>query len=217
MSLPTLGSFPATLPPPVQPKAMASAPTGEDWVYEFLWGGERVRALKDEGGVRLLSRDGRNLVNRFPRVAAAVAKVHARRAIIDGEILILENYSPAAVKRLEAVSDDIAQAQVGLLAYDLLAHDEQDLRLTPLLGRRVLLAEAIQCTPIILSPFFKGDCDAALCEAERLGLQGIVAKRAGSGYRPNALITPWVKVMLPPRPTPPPPGRTGAGLLRMLF
>lgn len=212
------GSLAPTLPPPVQPKETPSAPTGEDWVYEFLWGGERVRAIKDERGVRLLTREGRNLVNRFPRVAAAVEKVHATRAVIDGEILLLENFSAAAVQYLARISDDITQAQVGLLAYDLISRNDEDLRLTPLLGRRVLLASVIQCTPVILSPFFDGDCDAALREAERLGLQGIVAKRAGSSYRPNALVTPWVKVTLPPKPVASPRSRALAGgLLRMVF
>lgn len=218
MPFPTPGSLAACLPPPVLPKETPAAPSGEDWLYEFLWGGERVRASKDELGVRLQSRDGRNLVNRFPRVAAAIAKLRARRIAIDGEILLLENYSVAARQCLAAVSDDIAQAQVGLLAYDLLARDDEDLRQTPLLGRRVLLASSIQGTPIILSPFFRGDCDAALREAERLGLQGIVAKRAGSSYRPNALVTPWVKVMLPPRASPAAAASHGAtGLLRLIF
>lgn len=205
------------LPPPVQPKEAEARPNGEDWVYEFLWGGERVRAMKDAGGVQLVSRDGRNLVNRFPRVAAALAKLRAERVAIDGEILLLESYPRAAVDYLSRVADDISQSDVVLLAYDLISRGNDDLRLTPLLGRRVLLASIIQGTPIIMSPFWLGDCEGALQEAERLGLRGIVAKRAGSAYRPNALTTPWVKVTLPPKPSkqaalPP----TGAALLRMI-
>lgn len=194
-----LGNMLSPLPPPVLPRNISSLPQGEDWMYEFLWGGERIRAVKDDRGVRLLMRDGRNLGNRFPRVAAAVAKLRPVNAVIDGEILLLEGYSDSAVRLLAGASDDIAQAQVALLAYDLIWRDEDDLRLVPLLGRRVLLASIVQGTPIILSPLFNGGAAAALREADRLRLAGIVAKRAGSCYRPNALTAQWVKFTLPPR------------------
>lgn len=184
------------LPPPVLPKEVNSLPQGEDWIYEFLWSGERVRAVRDERGVQLFSRDGRKLANRFPRVAAAVAKMSTDPAVIDGEILMLDGYSEEAVKFLSRVSDDISQAQVALVAYDLLQHRRRDLRETPLLGRRFLLASIVQGTPIILSPLINRSPEAALAEAAQLGLAGIVAKRAGSSYRPNALTTAWVKVTL---------------------
>lgn len=198
-----LGNTLSPLPPPLLPKNIGSLPQGEDWMYEFLWSGERIRAVKNERGVRLLMRDGRNLANRFPRVSAAVAKLRPINAVIDGEILLLEGYSDAAVRLLAGGSDDISQAQVALLAYDLIWRNEDDLRLVPLLGRRVLLASMVQGTPILLSPVFNGRAAAALREADRLGLAGIVAKRAGSCYRPNALTAPWVKFTLPPRRTDP--------------
>lgn len=200
-------SFPP-LPPPVQPKETGEAPSGEDWIYELLWSGERVRAVKDQLGVRLLTRDGRNVVNRFPRVAAAIAKLRATDIAIDGEILMLDAYSAAAVMFLTRASDDISQAQVALLAYDLLRSAAVDTREMPLLGRRFMLASLVQGTPIIVSPLCSGTSEEALGEAARLGLQGIVAKRAGSCYRPNALVTPWLKVLLGSRI--PPEGRTRA-------
>lgn len=194
-----------SLPPPLLPKETPALPAGEDWIYEFLWGGERVRAVKDERGVRLLSRDGRNLGNRFPRVAAAVAKLRVDDAVIDGDVLMLDACPPAAVRFLATASDDISQAQVALIAYDLLRHRGDDMRNVPLLGRRFVLASIVQGTPIILSPLVVAPPKEALAAAERLGLHGIVAKRAGSSYRPNSLLTPWVKVVLPA-------GRTGNGL-----
>lgn len=198
--MPTPGeSF--ALSPPVQPKPAGAPPRGEDWVYEFLWGGERVRAVKDVLGVRLFSRDGKKLANRFPRVAAAVAKVRADQAAIDGEILMLDGCPPATVAFLAGVSDDISQAQVALVAYDLLQYRGRDLREMPLLGRRMLLASIIQGTPLILSPLLQSSSDEALAAAAKLGLAGIVAKRAGSSYRPNALAAPWVKVMVDSRLT----------------
>src|SRR3954468_9454513 len=107
---------------PIAPLMFAAdAPTlprGEDWVYEVLWGGERVRAIKDGALVRLISKDGRDFTNRFPRVAAAVAKLRTAYAVIDGEVLLLDGYSDSAVRYLTQISDDISQARVALLACD---------------------------------------------------------------------------------------------------
>lgn len=186
-----------TLPPPVQPKEAAVPPRGEDWSYELFWGGERVRAVKDGGSVRLHARDGRLLSNRFPAVAAAVARLRSERAVIDGEILQIGGYSPEAAEYLANASDELVHARVVLIAYDLLQLGEHDLRERPLLGRRVLLASLLQGTPIVLSPLIAGSAEVALRAAAHLGLRGIVAKRAVSSYRPNALSAPWLKVMLP--------------------
>lgn len=189
-----------TLPPPVQPKEAAVAPMGEDWSYELFWGGERVRAVKDGGSVRLHARDGRLLANRFPAIAAAVARLRAERAVIDGEILQIGGYSSEAADYLARASDELARAPVALIAYDLLQLGDHDLRERPLLGRRVLLASLVQGTAIVLSPLIAGSAEVALRAAAHLGLRGIVAKRAVSSYRPNALSTPWLKVMLPATP-----------------
>lgn len=186
-----------TLPPPVQPKETAVAPMGEDWSYELFWGGERVRAVKDGASVRLYARDGRLLANRFPAVAAAVARLRVERAIIDGEILQIGGYSSEAADYLARASDELVHARVALIAYDLLQLGDRDLRERPLLGRRVLLASLLQGTAIVLSPLIAGSAEVALRAASHLGLRGIVAKRAVSSYRPNALSTPWLKVLLP--------------------
>lgn len=185
------------LPPPVIPKEIATAPSGEDWIYEFLWGGERIRAVKGEVGVSLTTRDGRNLCNRFPAVAAAVARLRAPSAVIDGEILLLDRGTPEMVRFLKRLCDDQREATVLFIAYDLLQRGEEDLRRYPLLGRRLLLAAMVQGTPIVLSPLYQGDARAALSDAAILGVAGVVAKRAGSTYQPNAVARPWVKVTLP--------------------
>lgn len=101
------------LAPPLQPKEVAELPRGEDWIYEFLWSGERIRAIKRGGGVHLISRDARDLTNRFPRIAASVAKLRATDAILDGEILYLDSYSDPALRFLAQAMDDPANGGTG--------------------------------------------------------------------------------------------------------
>lgn len=209
---------PASFAPPMHAREVCDLPRGEDWIYEFLWGGERVRATKRDADVQLLARDGRDLTNRFPGVAAAVAKIHLATVIVDGEILRLEAFSAAASRYLMAAADETAQGFV-LLAYDLLCHEGKDVRNFSLLCRRLLLASVVQDTPLVLSPLVDGISAATLAEAARLGFRGVLARRAGSPYRPNSLASDWRKLTfasvpsgspawLAPRP---PPGDHGPG------
>jgi bifunctional non-homologous end joining protein LigD len=181
-------------PPPMLAREVNELPQGEDWLYEFLWGGERVRALKQDSGVRLVGKDGRDLSNRFPRVAAAVARLRASAAFIDGEVLLLDCYREEAIRRLAHGADDIAQARVAFLVFDLLEHNGIDLRAQSLAARRLRLASVVEGTSLLVSPQVHAAPAAAQAEAARLGLAGVVAKRGGSAYRPNSVTIEWVKV-----------------------
>lgn len=187
---------------PMQAREAAALPRGEDWVYEFLWSGERVRAVKRAEGVHLFSRDGRDITNRFPRIAASVAKLRAEHAIIDGEILYLDGYPENAVQFLARAADDLSTSHLALLAYDLLCDDGRDVRQFSLLCRRLMLAALVQGTPIVVSPLLQGPSEHARALAVRLGMRGVVAKRCGSAYRPNTLASDWMKVTLAPGTTP---------------
>jgi bifunctional non-homologous end joining protein LigD len=169
-------------------------PQGEDWIYEFLWGGERVRAIKQDGGVQLIARDGRDVTNRFPRVAASVAHLRASYVVLDGEILYLDAYPSPVIRFLNEASDDGLSGTLAFLAFDLLCDDGRDVRNFSLLCRRLLLASTVQGTSIVLSPLIDARSEAARSASARLGFRGVVAKRAGSAYRPNSLTADWVKL-----------------------
>lgn len=186
--------------PPLMAREVGALPHGEDWIYEFHWGGERVRAVKQDAAVQLLARDGRDVTNRFPRVAAAVAKLRLGVAILDGEVLYLDSYPPPVGRFLAQAVDEIAGGGLAFLAFDLLCHEGKDVRPFSLFCRRLLLASAVQGTPIILSPLIDGNSEVALASAARLGFRGVVAKRAGSPYRPNSLSTEWLKTTFAPLP-----------------
>lgn len=187
--------------PPIQAREVDSLPRGEDWVYEFLWGGERVRAIKDHDAVHILSRDGKDFTNRFPRIAAAVAKLRSPQAILDGEILHLDSYPEAASRFLAGMADELSTARIAFLAYDLLGDRGRDTRNFSLLCRRLMLAAILQGAPILLSPLIGASPEIALTRAARTGVRGVVAKRGGSMYRPNSLNNDWVKVTLAPTRT----------------
>lgn len=169
-------------------------PLGQDWIYEFLWGGERARAIKQDGGVRLISREGRDLTDRFPRVAAAVERLGVAHVVIDGEILYLESYTLPVLRFLAEASDQPLNGNLAYLAFDLLCDEGRDVRNFSLLCRRLLLSSTIQGSSIVLSPLIDARSETAREAAARLGFRGVVAKRAGSSYRPNSLSHDWQKV-----------------------
>jgi bifunctional non-homologous end joining protein LigD len=186
-------------PLPMLARDVDELPRGQDWVYEFLWGGERVRAIKRDDSVQLLSRDGRDFTNRFPRIAAAVARLRGTDIVLDGEILYLDSYSESAVRFLAEATDELWGGSLALVAYDLLCDEGKDIRQFSLLCRRLLLASTVQGTPIALSPLIDGQSKTAIAASARLGFRGIVAKRAGSAYHPNSLAHDWVKLAFAPR------------------
>jgi hypothetical protein len=98
------------------------------------------------------------------------------------------------------VADDLSASRLALLAYDLLCDNGRDVRHLSLLCRRLLLASLVQGTPIIVAPLLQGPSEHARALAVRLGMRGVIAKRCGSAYRPNALACDWMKVTLAPVP-----------------
>lgn len=183
----------AALAAPMLAREVRTLPQGEDWIYEFLWGGERVRALKQEDGVRLISSDGRDFTDRFPCIANSVARLRAPCVEMDGEILYLNLYSPPVVRFLAEASDEALNGELVFLAFDLLCDEGRDVRGFSLLCRRLLLGSTLQGSSIVLSPLIDARSDAARTASARLGFRGMVAKRAGSAYRPNSLSADWVK------------------------
>src|SRR5438128_674156 len=65
-------------------------PLPGDWIYEIKLDGFRALAIKSGRDVQLLSRNNKELGGKFPEVVAAISKIKARDAVIDGEIVALE-------------------------------------------------------------------------------------------------------------------------------
>ena len=80
-----------TLPPFFEPQLatlVESAPQGPDWAHELKYDGYRILARLERGEVSLLSRRGNDWTGKFPTIRAAVAKLPAKSAILDGEVAV---------------------------------------------------------------------------------------------------------------------------------
>jgi bifunctional non-homologous end joining protein LigD len=177
-------------PKPMMALSRAALPTGSHWTYEVKWDGYRTIAQKDGRQVRLWSRNLRDVTAQYPSIAAAVGRVHARRATLDGEMVALdENGRPS----FQALHHQTPSALV-YYVFDILELNGRSLMDAPLEERRRHLPALMSETPVLFSEPLPGRPDDIARAVRELGLEGVVAKRADSRYEPGRRSGAWVKV-----------------------
>ncbi|GGQ79120.1 ATP-dependent DNA ligase [Kitasatospora griseola] len=183
--------------PPVSPmlaKAVAAIPP--DMQYEAKWDGFRAIVFRDGDEIELGSRTGKPLTRYFPEVVEAVREHLPQRCVVDGEIVVahdgrlhfeelLERIHPAA-SRVRTLAE---RTPASLVAFDLLALDDDDLTARPLVERRAELVQLLADTapPVHLAPATT-DLETArtwFSRFEGAGLDGVVAKPLDAPYRPG--------------------------------
>lgn len=175
-----------------------------DFVAEWKWDGIRVQAVREQGQVRLYSRTGDEISAAFPDVTADLAFEGA----VDGELLVIRDGVAAPFgelqQRLNRKTADAKLMQAypaGILAYDLLAQDGEDLRRLPLTERRARLERLAAAHPgarLGLSPLLAHatwDDLAALRADPPVGAaaEGLMLKRRDSPYLAGRPKGPWFK------------------------
>src|SRR3954447_17712779 len=170
----------------------AKLPAGPEWTYEVKWDGYRAQAVKDGAAVSLASRNLKNITRQYPEVARAAALVHARSAVLDGEIVALTADGRPSFQALHHAAT--AGLSVVYYAFDLLHLNGKDLTAVPLDARRDALRRIVDGSGVLLSDPLPGT-PAQIADAVRgLGLEGVVAKRRRSTYAPGRRSDAWVKV-----------------------
>lgn len=177
----------------------------EDRVYELKLDGVRIVADKHGKAVALRYRNGRSATASYPEISRAVAALAPDRVVLDGEIVAFDDAGRPSFQRLAPrihaqrpldVLRVQAEVPVSYLVFDLLALGDRDLRGLPLEARKELLLELVQGRGLIRAlDHFEANGSALyeFCKAQRL--EGVVAKRKGSIYRPGPRRTDdWVKI-----------------------
>ena len=174
----------------------AKLPAGDGWLYELKLDGYRIVAETGDGQPRLWSRGGHDYASRFPEVAAGLAEAVPGRAVLDGEVCALDEQGRSRFQLLQSS----AGARV-YYVFDLLEVDGASTRELPLSERRLLVAEHVAETTAVRISHTYDDGAWLLDQARRLGLEGVMAKRAASRYRPGSRSAEWVKLKLRDRGT----------------
>ncbi|HEX6023752.1 MAG TPA: non-homologous end-joining DNA ligase [Solirubrobacter sp.] len=175
----------------------------ENWAFEIKWDGVRAIGYAEGGRLRLESRNGNNITPRYPELRELGRALGAREAVLDGEIVALEDGLPSfqrLQKRMHLTSESqvrrLSQSEpVVYMIFDLLWLDGHSLMAEPYEARRAKLAELELSGPTWQTPSHHvGDGPAMLAASRAQGLEGIVAKRLDCPYTPGRRSHGWIKV-----------------------
>jgi bifunctional non-homologous end joining protein LigD len=200
------GAVKAEMPASLEPMLATlgnAVPSGSEWLYEVKWDGYRALCFVESGKVRMVSRRGTNLDKQFASVARALAQsVKADTAIIDGEVVALDDNGNPSFQRLQNLTGFGTKPAVkgmtapflNFFAFDLLYLNGYDLRKAALIDRRQLLMSILLPSEIVrYSEHFIGKGDELLQAVRAKGLEGIIAKQAQSQYESKRSGS-WIKI-----------------------
>jgi bifunctional non-homologous end joining protein LigD len=177
--------------PPMLLEPAEKLPEGNDWLYELKWDGFRCIATKHGNNVRLWSRNGNSLGDKFPEVVDAILRLPVFSATLDGEIVALDYEGRPCFQRLQNGCRE--DCHICFYAFDLLHVDGKDTGQWPLHARKETLGEVVRGSGVRLSAFLEGSPKLLLREIARRKLEGLVAKRRDSVYEPGKRSGAWRK------------------------
>lgn len=191
--------LPAGFIAPCLPTKAPSPPSGDIWLHEIKHDGFRVIARKDGNRVKLYSRPGNDLTDRFPLIVEALIMLRSRTCIIDGEAVACGDDGVSSFDRLRYRRYD---ASVFLYAFDLIELNGDDLRREPLQVRKATLTSVVAKIGAGIRFNEHMECDdgeTVFRHACKLGLEGVVSKRKGSPYT-SGRSQDWLKSKNPDAP-----------------
>ena len=162
------------------------------WVYEIKWDGYRAIAEKNDT-VKLYSRNGISLIERFAPVAAAIEKIK-HPCILDGEIVWLRENGTPDFQQLQNY-DPSMPGQLVYQVFDLLQLNNKPTINLTLLQRKELLKKLLGSNKMLkYSEHIMGKGTAFFNECKKAGLEGIMAKDGNSTYHTGIRTKAWLKL-----------------------
>ncbi len=202
------GAVKADMPAAIAPMKATlaeSPPHGEEWLFEIKWDGVRAIAFIENETVRLVSRTGHSCEKQYPELSVISHYLAAEHAILDGEIAALDEKGVAHFALIQprisqsdpnSVSHMARSRPVVYFAFDLLYLNGYDLRQVALVERKRLLESILSPTGVFrYSGHFADAGDAMLEAATETGIEGLMAKRAGSCYESRRSYE-WIKIKI---------------------
>jgi len=229
------GAVPSPTTPRFIPPELATlvkdAPEDSGWLHEVKFDGYRVVATIDNGSVTMYSRNEKDWTEPFAAIAAELARLPAKGAVLDGEVAMV---LPDGRTSFQELRDSLGEQgrpvrerggnRLVYHVFDLLYLDGYDLTKAALEDRKELLRDLVAAagpdSRLRYSEHIAGNGAAVFDQACRLDLEGIVSKRSSTPYRPGVRGGEWVKTKCKNRQefviggyTDPAGARTGFGAL----
>jgi bifunctional non-homologous end joining protein LigD len=200
------GARKAAMPSHMEPMlaTLAERPFSDpNWLFEIKWDGVRALAWIDEGTLTLRSRNAIDITKRYPELAGLPAELAAGQAVLDGEIVALDERRHSDFGLLQErmhvrvpSANLISRIPVIYYVFDLLYCDGYDLREAPLLERKQLLQKLLRTSDRFRYSDHQVEHGKELFRlAEENGLEGILAKRIDGRYVSERSAS-WLKLKI---------------------
>jgi bifunctional non-homologous end joining protein LigD len=197
-------NFPGFVVPQLAEEAR-SAPDGQNWVHELKLDGYRIQAHVQAGTqgegkgakIHLFTRKGLDWAARMPAVAQAAARLGVESAIVDGEVVVLDEAGRSNFPELQAAFQNGKHRDMVYFAFDLLHLNGRNLRGLPLLQRKQILEGLVSRADsngvLRFCEHIQAKGDLVFSKASQLGAEGIVSKLMAAPYTPGRGNT-WLKM-----------------------
>ena len=190
----TKKTFPTFVPPMMAESAKAPFDS-PDWIFEIKLDGYRAITVFDAAGKsHLWSRNGLALEAKFPAVAQAISKLNLRSTILDGEVVAVDENG---IPRFQLLQRFQKQPTAPTLYYvfDVLWFQGDELTQKPILERRKVLERILKpAAGVQLGSYVEAEGKALFELTKEKGMEGIIAKRKDSLYRPGKRTSDWLKI-----------------------
>ncbi|HEX6235198.1 MAG TPA: non-homologous end-joining DNA ligase [Jiangellaceae bacterium] len=184
---------------------LADLPADEEhWGFEIKWDGVRALAHYEPGYLRLISRNGRDITGQYPEIGRLSRQLGGRKVVLDGELVAFDEHGRPSFQRLQPRMHVMSEAEirrrqrqtpVTYVIFDVLNLDGRPLLDETYEARRRHLDELQLGGASWQVPEYHRGEGSVLREASReQGLEGIIAKRLDSKYRPGIRSRDWLKV-----------------------
>jgi bifunctional non-homologous end joining protein LigD len=167
----------------------------KDWVFEIKFDGYRVISIIKNGKASLLSRNQKPFDDLFPSIKKELQKLE-HDIVIDGETVAVSKEGKPVFQLLQRYKKTGNGTPV-YYVFDLLWYDGYDLTRLPLKDRKMILKSLIKgLNNIFYSEHIAGKGKALYSKAEKMGFEGIIAKKADSFYYENSRSQSWLKIKI---------------------
>jgi bifunctional non-homologous end joining protein LigD len=166
----------------------------DEWQYEVKWDGYRAVAHVNNGEVEILSRNKKSFNDKFYPIYDILKGAHIN-AVLDGEILVLDEKGRSNFGDLQNWRSE-ADGDLVFYVFDLLWYDGKNLMDLPLYQRQAILKDILPTDDdrLRISQVFNASGIEFFHAAEKMNLEGIIAKKKNSTYSPDLRSKQWLKV-----------------------
>jgi len=167
----------------------------EGWLYEIKWDGYRAISFLHNGMVEIRSRNNLSFNDKYKPVAAALKQWNIN-AVIDGEIVAIDQKGHANFQRLQGFAKNGGDANLVYYVFDLIWYEGKNLTALPLTERKQILQSICPKNHAVIrySDHVEGGGKSFFDAAMKQGLEGVMAKKMDSEYITDFRSRNWLKI-----------------------